>query len=120
MSYGDVTYSQTIVHQETVELGEPIVIEATISNHSDYARRETVQLYIQDVVGKVVRPVRELKGFKQIDLAPQDTQTVRFELTTNDLFYVHANQEWSTEPGEFHAWIAPNSQEGQRASFMLK
>lgn len=119
LSYGEVTYSQTIVHQDTVQLGDTITVEATISNHSDYKRRETVQLYVRDIVGKVVRPVRELKGFTQIDLAPQESQTVRFELTTDQLFYVHSNQEWSTEPGEFHVWIAPNSQEGVKTSFTL-
>ena len=64
---------------------------------------EIAQLYIRDLVGNVTRPVRELKGFKRVQLDPGQTVIVDFQLHTDDLAFFGRNMQLMTEPGEFHA-----------------
>jgi beta-glucosidase len=78
-----------------------------------------VQLYVRDRVGSVTRPVRELKGFQRVDLAPGASQEVIFTLHTDDLAFHNAAMERVTEPGHFHLWIAANATSGLRAEFEI-
>ncbi len=79
-----------------------------------------VQLYVRDLVGDVTRPVRELKGFQRVTLAPGEEKIVSFELQTEDLSFHNIELEKVTEPGEFHLWIAPNAVEGLQGSFSVE
>ena len=94
-------------------------VSADITNTGDRAGNEVVQLYVRDLVGSVTRPVKELKGFKRIYLEPGRTETVTFELSTDDLKFYDINMNYTVEPGDFNVWIGPNSAEGLQGSFQL-
>jgi beta-glucosidase len=100
-------------------LSQVIKCLPAITNTGSRCGDETVQLYIRDVVASISRPVKELKGFACLSLAPGETQTVRFQLNQNDLaLYDHAGQ-WVFEPGEYEVWIAPDSSAGLAGRFAL-
>jgi len=79
-----------------------------------------VQLYTRDMVGDLVRPIRELKGFEKVNLQPGKTQTVTFTIHTDDLKFHNQDMEYVTEPGDFKVWIGPNATEGLEADFVVK
>ena len=70
---------------------------------------EVVQLYIRDLVGKVVRPVKELKGFQKIFLKKGETKTVSFNITPEDLKFYDDELNFDWEAGEFDIMIGTNS-----------
>jgi beta-glucosidase len=86
-------------------------VSADVKNEGERAGDEIVQLYIRDVVASVARPVRELKAFRRITLQPGESRRVEFTLTPKDLQF-WGPKGWTTEPGEFRVWIAPDSARG--------
>ena len=83
----------------------------TVTNSGTKAGKETVQLYIRDLVGSITRPVKELKGFQKINLAAGETKTVSFNITTNDLKFYNSDLKYDWEAGEFEIMIGPNSRD---------
>jgi beta-glucosidase len=82
-----------------------------VTNTGTLAGRETVQLYVGDEVTQdVVRPVKELKGFHKVELAPGESQVVRFTLHTHDLAYydVH-HRAWTTTPGKYRLYVGSSA-----------
>ena len=73
----------------------------TLTNTGKYEGRETVQLYIRDLVGSVVRPVKELKGFQQVSLKPGESRRISFTLSAEDLRFYNDKLQYIYEPGEF-------------------
>ena len=90
-----------------------------VTNTGDRAGLETVQLYIRDLVGSVVRPVLELKGFRQISLDPGETKTVSFEITEEMLRFYTKDMTFASEPGDFEIYIGPNSRDLLKGTFTL-
>ncbi|MCK9555110.1 glycoside hydrolase family 3 C-terminal domain-containing protein [bacterium] len=92
-----------------------------ITNTGKREGAEVVQLYVQDPECSVERPVKELKGFKRINLKPGETETVTFELTKRDLsFYDVKSKSWVAEPGTFNVLIGGSSRDiRQEGSFEL-
>ncbi|MCF1783650.1 fibronectin type III-like domain-contianing protein [Lactobacillus mulieris] len=80
---------------------------------------ETVQLYIQDKVGSVVRPVKELKGFKKVKLEPGQKKVVSFEINDEMLKFWTADLEYKSEPGEFNVFVGHSSEENLIDNFVL-
>ena len=66
-------------------------------------------LYIRDVVSSVTRPVKELKGFQRVSLAPGETRTVTFEITAEHLAFYDIDMVFRVEPGEFRLMVGPSS-----------
>ena len=79
-----------------------------------------VQLYVRDVVGSVTRPVRELKGFQRVTLAPGESREVVFELDIQDLAFYGKDMVKKVEPGKFQVWISGDSASGTPAEFEVK
>jgi beta-glucosidase len=109
-----------------VELGAPglpwdgsLVARARVRNAGSRAGEEVVQLYVQDVVGSRVRPVRELKGFRKILLAPGEERVVEFTIVRRDLQFQDVADRTVAEAGKFRVWVAPSSVEGVSAEFEL-
>jgi len=117
LSYTRFDYQNLRISQD-----EPgtVTVSAEITNMGSRAGDETVQLYVRDLVGSITRPVRELKGFARLALAPGETQTVRFQLTQEDLSFYDYTGQWVFEPGEFEVWIAPDSSAGLAGRFVLR
>lgn len=120
LSYTTFAYTVPTV-KASVRWDETIVVSATVMNTGAVAGEETVQLYVHDRVASRVRPVRELKGFRKILLAPGASEEVVFELTRADLAFTHVDgRTFEAEPGRFDVWIAGSSAQGEAASFVLE
>lgn len=94
-------------------------ISAGVTNVGARVGVETVQLYVRDLVGSLTRPIRELKGFQSLTLQPGETRRVTFVLREEQLAFTRADGTFGTEPGNFHVWVAPDSQRGLRGEFCL-
>lgn len=119
LSYTRFEYRDIQLSAQTLSSGDSLVISAELVNAGERAGTETVQLYIRDLVGSRVRPVRELKGFKKVNLAPGQRERVFFRLSANDLLFYNAEKRYTTEPGQFKVWIGGNASEGLEASFVV-
>ena len=97
----------------------PLTVECTVTNTGDREGAETVQLYVRDMVGKLARPVKELKDFKKVTLKPGESKTVTFTLLPYQLGYHDLDGSKIIEPGEFRVWTAGDSASGIPATFHL-
>lgn len=88
---------------------------ADITNTGKREGTEVVQLYVQDKVGSITRPVKELKDFQRVSLEPGETQTVKFHLPASALAFYGYDITSRVEPGEFKVWVGLNSAEGPSA-----
>jgi len=79
-----------------------------------------VQLYIQDLVGSVTRPVKELKGFKKLMIKVGETQEVKFKISTSDLAFYTKDMSFKAEPGDFKAYVGTSSSDCKEKRFTLK
>lgn len=113
LSYSTINYGPTQVVTE----GSEFLASATVTNQGTYQMCEVVQLYVCDLVGSVTRPVKELKDFQRVGLAPGKSKTVKFRLSLHQLAFHHRSGRFEPETGEFHAWIAGDSNSGSPAVF---
>lgn len=110
LSYTAFTYGKPVASAKTIGEDETLTITIPVKNTGNREGKETVQLYIGDDEASVLRPVKELKGFDKITLAPGAEQTVTFTVTGDDLkFYDPATSSWIAEPGRFKAYIGSSS-----------
>lgn len=120
LTYGRIEYSDLVLSAPTMPMNGAIEVSATISNRGSRAAEEVVQLYIHDRVASITQPVRELKAFRKIALAPGASQPVRFTLTPADVAFYGVQDRPVTEPGIFDVWIAPSAEaEGVHGTFEL-
>ncbi len=120
LSYTRIKYSAPRVSNAVLARGGSIAVSAEIANGGSRAADEVVQFYVRDLVASVARPVRQLKGFRRVHLEPGASQTVSFTLSPGDLAFYNASMQLVTEPGEFLAWIAPDSASGAEVRFKLE
>jgi beta-glucosidase len=97
-------------------------IEASVDvkNSGNYDGEEVVQLYIRDLVGSVVRPVKELKGFKKIFLKKGETSSVTFLLTSEDLKFYNNDVQFVNEAGEYDLFVGDSSNASLKEHFALE
>lgn len=119
LTYTSFEYSDLRLSTTRLGMGETLTATATLTNTGTRPATEVVQLYVRDLVGSVTRPIRELKGFQRVDLAPGASQAVTFTLRTDDLAFHNADMQRVTEPGQFHLWIAPHAAAGLRGEFEI-
>jgi beta-glucosidase len=119
LSYTEFVYSDIEVSAAAVPVGESVTVTATLRNAGPMAATEVVQLYVRDLAGNVTRPVRELKGFQRVRLAPGEQRRVQFELGPDDLAFYGRDMQRITEPGDFHAWIGGDSEAELHTNFTL-
>ena len=119
-SYSPVTVVKKDVNEESKQEAEAAwIASATVTNIGDREGTETVQLYIRDVSGSVVRPVRELKGFEKITLKPGESREVSFEITEPMLRFWRIDMTYGSELGKFEAYIGADSTTENKAVFLL-
>jgi beta-glucosidase len=105
LSYTSFGYSDLRLGHEVIGHGEEQTVSVTVRNTGKVAGKEVVQLYLQDEYGSVSRPVRQLKGFCKIALAPNEEREVSFTLTPEDLSFIGLNNTRIVEPGAFKVMI---------------
>ena len=116
-SYSGVRLSKNMLSKETE--GDTIIACVDVKNTGSREGTETVQLYIRDLCGSVVRPIRELKGFSKITLAPGKTETVEFAISEEMLRFTTAENRFESEKGTFVVYIGENSATDNSAEFVL-
>jgi beta-glucosidase len=117
LSYSNIKYGKLIQDKKSIDAGESITFRVEVINNGPYDAVETVQLYLQDPVASVTRPIKELKGFQQVKIKNGESKQVSFTLTEKDLEFLNADMEYVTEPGSFRVFIGPNTHEGIEAGF---
>lgn len=120
LSYSKFEYAPTRAESHFIKDGSDLQVFTTIKNTSDRDGVETAQLYVQDMVGSITRPVRELKGFQKVALKAGESKTVSFTLKKSDLRFYNGDLTLVNEPGDYKVTIAPNAQEGHWTTFTLK
>ncbi|HVX66928.1 MAG TPA: beta-glucosidase BglX [Bryobacteraceae bacterium] len=120
LSYTQFEYSAPRVSSPALTRGSSITVSADITNTGTREADEVAQFYIRDLVASVARPVRQLKGFERVHLKPGEKRTVSFQLAAKDLAFYNTSMQLVTEPGEFSAWIAPDSARGSEVRFRLE
>lgn len=119
LSYTTFNYGDAKLSAPSMKPGDVLTVTCDVTNTGKYDAAEVVQLYVRDRVGSLVRPVKELKNFKKINLKAGQTETVTFELTEDDLAFWNADMVKRAEAGDFDVWIAPDSASGTPVSFVL-
>ncbi len=119
MSYTRFAYSRLTLSSARIREGETLRVGIEVQNTGDRAGEETVQLYVQDEFGSVTRPIKELKGFKKIFLAPGERKNVEFMLSTRDLAFTTLDMKHRVEPGTFKVFAGGNSRDVITSSFEL-
>ena len=109
LSYTTFEISDPRVEPAKIAPDGEATVTVKVSNVGDRAGDEVVQLYVRDVVASVVRPVKELKGFRRVTLAPGDSQTVRFSIGFDTLALYNRDMEQVVEPGEFTLMVGADS-----------
>lgn len=120
LSYSTFEYSNLILSATSIPMGGELTAKVTVKNTSKVDGTEVVQLYVRDLVGSIVRPVKELKGFQRMELKAGESKTVEFKLTTDDLAFYGKDFVKKAETGDFNLWIGPSSKDGLKAEFAIK
>ncbi|SEA61193.1 glycoside hydrolase family 3 N-terminal domain-containing protein [Paenibacillus sp. 276b] len=119
LSYTTFEISDIRLSKTQMTDSETIFASVTVTNTGAVSGEETVQMYIQDLYGSVVRPVKELKGFKKVKLATGEAREICFSISKAELVYWNPNQTYGTEPGDFKVYIGTSSIDVKEASFEL-
>jgi beta-glucosidase len=109
LSYTTFACSNLQVSPKQIAPNGKVRVSVDVQNTGDRKGEEVVQLYLHDPVASVTRPVKELKGFKRISLAPNEKKTVTFELAKKDLEFLDAKMKYVVEPGTIEVMIGSSS-----------
>ena len=120
LTYTTIEYSEPSVEKTEYGVNDVLRASVEITNAGDREAEEVLQLYVRDMVGSVTRPVKELKGFKRVKVAPGETVKVEFELPVQDLAFYGIDMKKKVEPGRFRLWIAGDSASGKPVEFEVK
>lgn len=120
LTYTTFEYSEPVLDASAYGMNDFIEATVKITNTGNAEATEVVQLYVRDLVGSVTRPVKELKGFQRVKVAPKQTVEVKFELPVQDLAFYGLDMVKKVEPGKFQLWIAGDSASGSPVEFIVK
>lgn len=110
LSYTTFTYGKPVASAKTMAADGTLTVTVAVKNTGSIAGKEIVQLYVGDDKCSVLRPVKELKHFAKVALAPGEEKNVTFTLTPDDLkLYDEASAAWKYEPGKFKAYVCASS-----------
>ena len=120
LSYSEFEYSDFTLSANEMTQDGTITASVTVTNKGKYDADEIVQLYIRDLVGTTVRPVKQLKGFERVHIAAGKSCNVDFVITPELLKYYNYELEYVCEPGQFQAMVGPDSERVSVLDFELK
>lgn len=122
LSYTTFAYGKAVADKKVMGQDETLTITLPVTNTGSREGSEVIQLYISDLKSSLPRPVKELKGFSKVKLAPGETREVTFTIGKEALsFFDDTRHEWVAEPGKFEAWIGASSTDiRNKVAFELK
>lgn len=119
LSFTTFAYRGLSLERGVISEFDTLKASVLVSNTGTRAGEETVQLYVRQDVGSVTRPVEELKAFRKVRLAPNESATVRFALPLANLAFTGLDMRARVEAGAFHLKVGPNSAEGLETQFRV-
>ncbi|RLJ61525.1 beta-glucosidase [Lacinutrix venerupis] len=119
LSYTNFSYSNLKLSASEINLNQEIQASVTVTNTGKVVGEEVVQLYIRDLVASIVRPIKELKGFKKVVLEPGESKTISFTINNKTLQFYSVNKKWEVEPGDFNLWVGGDSTTKLKKSFKV-
>ena len=112
LSYTQFTYSNLKLDKKSMRDTETLTVSVDVTNSGDREGKEIIQLYVADKTGSANRPVRELKNFAKVSLAPGETKTVRMELNKRSFAWYHVKlHDWYAASGNYEIQIGKSSRE---------
>lgn len=119
LSYTTFEYSNLSLASDKLTAQDTLSISFTLKNTGKYDGTEVVQLYVQDKVGSVTRPVKELKRFQRVTLKAGESTQVSLSLPVSELAFWGYDMNYTVEPGDFRLWVGTNSAEGLTKDFSV-
>ena len=119
LSYTTFEYSNLSLASDKLTAQDTLSISFTLKNTGKYDGTEVVQLYVQDKVGSVTRPVKELKRFQRVTLKAGESTQVSLSLPVSELAFWGYDMNYTVEPGDFTLWVGTNSVEGLTKDFSV-
>ncbi|MNO30430.1 Periplasmic beta-glucosidase precursor [compost metagenome] len=119
LSYTSFCYKHLSLSSDEIGETDTLQVKVEVVNEGKLSGTETVQLYIRDVSGEVVRPMKELKAFRKAELAPGESIEVVFDITEKQLRYHHSDFSFTSDAGQFELFVGPNSRDTMNAFFRL-
>jgi len=120
LSYTTFTYSDLSLDKKSMKPGGAVKVNVTLTNAGKYDGTEVVQLYIQDLVGSITRPLKELKDFQKVFLKAGESKTLSFTVSAAQLAFYNDKLEYKAEPGEFKVFVGGSSSDVKEAGFSLE
>ena len=111
LSYTQFTYSDLAIKNPSVTVGESVQISLKVRNSGKVAGDEVVQLYLQDEIGSLPRPVKELKGFARVSLKPGEEKTIQFDVPVNLMAFYDRNLNLVLEAGKIKVYVGSSSED---------
>ncbi|MBQ8640199.1 MAG: glycoside hydrolase family 3 C-terminal domain-containing protein [Lachnospiraceae bacterium] len=120
LSYSTFNYSPVSLDSSEMTANSRITAKVTLTNTGNRRATETVQMYLRDVSGSVIRPMRELKGFEKVTLDPGESRDISFVIEEPMLRFVRMDMSVGSEPGRFEVFIGADSTTENGTAFVLK
>ncbi|MDE6917366.1 MAG: fibronectin type III-like domain-contianing protein, partial [Lachnospiraceae bacterium] len=109
LTYTSFSVSPVCLDREHMTKNAVLTASVTVRNTGQAKGTETIQLYLHDITASVVRPVKELRGFRKVTLQPGGEETVSFFITEKDLRFWTERGRWESEPGAFEVFVGTSS-----------
>jgi beta-glucosidase len=119
LTYTTFKYSNLQIETPTLAATGTLRVSAEIQNTGTRSATDVVQFYVRDLVAPTSRPVRELKGFSRVELAPGEHKTVEFTVPAKDLGSYDPSMKWVVPAGTYDVWVAPDSVSGIEGKFQM-
>ncbi len=120
LTYTSFAYSDVAVDKNIYGKDDVIRVSFDLTNTGSREGVEVAQLYVRDMVGSVVRPVRELKRFERVGLKAGESRHITFELPVGELAFWNRDMEYGVESGDFQLWVAGDASSGEALSFKVE
>lgn len=117
LSYTSYSYDNMRINSECLNINDTLSVSVDVTNTGGRDGEETVQFYIRDVVGSIVRPVKELKAYKKVFIKAGETKTVTADIPVSDMGFYNKKLEYVVENGKFIAYVGGNSRDTLEREF---
>ncbi len=120
LSYTTFKVSDVKMSAPTLTRGGSVDASVEVTNTGKREGATVIQMYVQDVTASMSRPVKQLRGFKKVNLKPGETQTVSFPIDVDALKFWNQRMKYDAEPGKFNVFIGVDSARVNQGEFELK
>lgn len=120
LSYTKFEYENLEADSENFNSETSITFSVEVTNVGKLKGKEVVQWYIRDLFGSITRPVKELKGFEIVELAPGESKKVKFTVDKETITYYTRNNKWEAETGAFKVFVGGDSNASLEKDFNFK